>query len=129
VADYERAKREYGLWLPQATASEVSVDEIGLWYQVTERGREAWSQWPGSTGDDRDHWVLDDRADQGILEVRAERKDVAEAVLDRWFAEHGEVQEDAGTREAVKLPEFVMRDGTHVSDGVLVTCRYRSVKR
>lgn len=129
AADYERAKREYGLWLPQATASEVAVDEIGLWYQVTERGRQAWSQWSGSSGDDRDRWMLDDRADQAILEVRAERKDVAEAALDRWFAEHGEVQEVSGTREAVKIPEFVMRDGTRVSDGVLVTCRYRSEKR
>jgi len=73
--------------------------------------------------------MLDNRADQGILEVRAERKDVAEAALDRWFAEHGEVQEVLGTRECVKIPEFVMRDGARVPDGVLVTCRYLPKKR
>jgi hypothetical protein len=129
ASDYEKAKREYGLWLPQATASEVSVDEIGLWYEITERGRQAWSQWAGSSRDDRDLWVLDDRADEGLLEVRAGRKEVAEAALDRWLAEHGEVQEVSGTREAVKLLEFVMRDGTRVSDGVLVTCHYRKEKR
>lgn len=129
AADYERAKREYSQWLPQATASEVAADEVGLWYQITERGRQAWSRWAGGNGDDRDRWMLDDRADQGILEVRAERKDVAEAALDRWLAEHGEVQEVSGTRESVKIPEFVMRDGTRVPDGVLVTCRYRSEKR
>ena len=119
----------YGRWLPQATASEVAVDEIGLWYQITERGRQAWSQSSGSSGDDRDRWMLDDRADQGILEVRAGRNDVAEAALDKWLAEHGEVQEIPGTRESVKIPEFVMRDGTRVPDGVLVTCRYRVEKR
>ncbi len=129
AADYERARREYNLWLPQATAREVAIDEVGLWYQITERGRQAWSRWSGSSGDDRDRWVLDDRADEGILEVRAERKDVAEAALNRWFAEHGELQEVAGTRAAVKIPEFAMRDGTCVSDGVLVTCRYRSKRR
>lgn len=126
VADYERAKREYGLWLPEATASEVSVDEVGLWCQVTEHGRQAWSQWSGCSGDDRNRWVLDDRADQAILEVRAEREDVAEAALERWFAAHGEIQEVSDTRETVKIPEFVMRDGTRVSDGVLVRCRYRT---
>ena len=129
AADYERANREYGLWLPQATASEVAVDEIGLWYQVTERGRQAWSQWSGSSRDDRARWMLDDHADQGILEVRAERRDVAEAALDRWLAEHGEVQEVSGTRKSAKIPEFVMRDGTRVSDGILVTCRYRAETR
>lgn len=129
AADYERAKREYGLWLPQATASEVAVDEVGLWYQVTERGRHAWSQWSGSSGDDRDRWMLDDHADQGVLEVRAGRADVAEAALDRWLAEHGEVQEVAGSRESERILEFILRDGTRVRDGVLVTCRYRAEKR
>jgi len=128
AADYERAKRQYVQMLPQATASEVSVDEVGLWYEITESGRKAWSRWSESNGDDRDHWMLDDRADQGILEIRAERKDVAEAVLDRWLAEHDEVQEVPGTRECVKIPEFIMRDGTRVFGGVLVTCRYRSGK-
>ena len=126
AADYERAKREYGLWLPRAAASEVAVDEIGLWYQITEQGRQAWSQWSGGSGDAGDRWMLDDLADQGILEVRAERKDVAEVVLDRWLAEHDRVQEIAGTRAAVKIHEFVTRDGTRVADGVLVTSRYRS---
>ena len=128
-ADYERAKLEYGLWLPQATASEIPVDEIGLWYEITERGRQAWSQWSRSAREDRDCWMLDDHVEEGILEVRAARKDVAEAVLDRWLAEQGEVQEIPGTRVAVKVPEFVMRDGTRVSDGVLLTCRYRTEKR
>ena len=41
AADYERSRREYCQWLPQASASEVAVDEVGLWYQLTERGREA----------------------------------------------------------------------------------------
>jgi hypothetical protein len=30
AADHERAKREYGLWLPRATASEAIVDEVGF---------------------------------------------------------------------------------------------------
>ena len=125
AADFERAKKEYGLWLPQATASEVAIDEIGLWYQITARGRQAWSQWSGSSGHDHDRWMLDDRADKGVLEVRANRKGVAEGALDKWFAEHDEVQEISGTRESVRISAFVMRDGTRVSDGVLVTCRYR----
>jgi hypothetical protein len=124
ATDYERASREYCQWLPQATASEVSVDEIGLWYQLTERGREAWSQWSGGNEEYHERWMLDDRADQKILEVRADRRDVAEAALDRWLAEHDEMLEVSGTREFAQIPEFVMRDGTRVRDGVLVTCRY-----
>ena len=68
--------------------------------------------------------MLDDRADQKILEVRAERQDVAEAALDGWLAEHDKVAEVTGSRKSVRTPEFVMRDGTRVLDGVLVTCRY-----
>lgn len=128
AADYDRAKREYSQWLPQATASEVAVDEVGLWYEITRRGRQAWSRWRTDGGDDRGRWMLDDRADQGILEVRADRKEVAEGALDRWLAEHGEVQEVPGTRESATVSEFVMRDGTRVPDGVLVRCRYRPKK-
>lgn len=125
AADHERAAREYRLWLPRAAASEVAVDEIGLWYQVTERGRNAWSQWSGGSKEDRSRWTLDDRVDLGLLEVRAECQDVAEAAIDRWLAEHRGVREVPGTRESVKISEFVMRDGTRFLDGVLVTCRYR----
>lgn len=126
AADLENAKREYGLWLPHATYSEVAVDEVGLWYQVTERGRGAWSVWSGRSRGDRECWVLDDHADRGILEVRAGRKEVAEAALSRWLAEHEDVQIVPGSRESVEIPEFVMRDGVRVVDGVLVTCRYRT---
>lgn len=124
TADYEKARREYCLWLKQATASQVAFDEVGLWYQITQRGREAWSQWSGGGKGHGELWMLDERADQGILEVRAGRQEVAEVALDKWFAEHREILEVAGTRTSVRVSEFVMGDGTRVRDGVLVTCRY-----
>jgi hypothetical protein len=121
--DHQRAAREYTAWLPRATASEAAIDETGLWYEITQDGRAAWTWWDGGGTADRERWVLDHRADRGVLEVRADCNEVADRVLNEWLAAH-DTQVVPGSKSTVKIPSFVMRDGTVVVDGILVTCRY-----
>ena len=59
AADLTRARLEYSLLLPVATAAEVSVDEVGLWYEITEAGREAWSAWGEPRLKDGSRWTLE----------------------------------------------------------------------
>src|SRR4051812_6259804 len=55
----------YISWLAIAERTDLALDEIGLWYQITEAGRAAWAVWAGDTT--RTLWQLDD--DPGVLSI------------------------------------------------------------
>ena len=123
--DYENAVHGYSQWLPHATASDVAIDEVGLWFRLTEKGRREWTQWTENHPEGRDYWQLDDLVEQGVLEIRAENQDMAVTVLEKWLAEHREVRVIPQSRVSIEIPSFVMRDGTRIANGVLLTYRYR----
>ena len=130
VEDVEKAEKEYNEWLFSSIGmSETSCDEVGLWFNITKTGRAAWAEWFGVRPEDQAHWSLNDRVCQRILEVRADRSELADRVLDNWLAEHGNIQVISGTRAMKKAVPIVFSDGTEVLDGVLLTCRYRLKKK
>ena len=79
--DIEKARRDYALSLANPTLSDVAVDEVGLWFQISDRGRTVWSKWSAAADETNEYWTLDDRVEEKVLEVRAVRRDVAEAAL------------------------------------------------
>ena len=42
--------REYQEWLPSAEFEEMSFDEVGVWFEILEPGRDAWRKWMWSLG-------------------------------------------------------------------------------
>ena len=124
------ALEAYEAWLPWASASEVTKDEVGLWFELTEQGRAAWALWSGSDLDARDCWVLEDRAKENVLEIRARWREVAESVLNMWLAMHSEVEPLPGgitlEEHSFQSPDSRKGEGKGAaSGGVLLRCRYR----
>jgi hypothetical protein len=50
-----RDLRAYEEWLPRATFSELSIDEIGLWLEITPKGWAEWQEW--SSSEDRNSQI------------------------------------------------------------------------
>src|SRR5688572_12533594 len=50
VFEWEEMIKEYSQWFSVADTNELSYDEIGLWIQITQDGRESWRQWAESIG-------------------------------------------------------------------------------
>ena len=41
-SDFRRARDGYRSWLPKASFDELSIDEIGIWFEITEVGLQSW---------------------------------------------------------------------------------------
>ena len=126
--DRARALEAYEAWLPRASAAEVGVDTVGLWFELTEEGRAAWALWSGSELDPRERWVLEDRSREGVVEIRAGWREVAESVLKRWLALHGDVEVLPGSITVTRLDPAdgaAGRARPRIREGVLLRCRYR----
>jgi hypothetical protein len=42
--EIESARQVYEHWLPNATFEECAIDEVGIWCEITDRGRSAWEE-------------------------------------------------------------------------------------
>lgn len=113
----------YQRWLPGAQFEELSLDEVGLWYELTEMGRERWRlECRRTEGPIEGRWTVDDEVEARTIVVQAKTAAVAEGVLQDWLSSHPKVLPVAKHIEFV--PAFALRDGTVVSDGVKLVCEY-----
>jgi hypothetical protein len=123
--DRESDLAVYETWLPTAESGELSVDEIGLWHQITEAGREAWkthfnSNEPNTTSD----WMIDDLREANRLIIHAQDTRLADRRLEWWLKEHPEIELEKESRTTEPINEFTPRNGTPVQNGVVITYRY-----
>jgi hypothetical protein len=124
--DRVRARRAYREWLPSAMGEDLSLDEVGLWYEVEFQGRREWEQWSREQGDAfHRRWVLDDLADSQTISIQAESLKLAEEVLLAWLSSNPTIELIGESKTVEPLSGFEMRDRTVVSRGVRLVCRYR----
>lgn len=124
--DRANARREYRAWLPGAGGENLSLDEIGLWYEVEHKGRREWESWSKEgEGERRRNWVLDDVAHSRTISIQAESVKAAEEALRGWLSSNPSIELVEESKAIEALHEFEMRDRTVVSNGVRLVCRYR----
>src|SRR5215217_1445613 len=76
----------YRAWLPNAAFEELSVDEVGLWYELTAEGRAEWKQCIDAEEQAQfGRWTLDDLSDTNTIIIQAETLEVAEVILQWWL--------------------------------------------
>lgn len=116
----------YQAWLPDAAFEDLSLDEVGLWYEITTEGRAEWKQWsPDAEGQSRPRWMLDDLSDTQTIRVQAKTIEAAEEGL-RWWLSHNQgidLVSNGKTVEPVSV--FTLHDGTVITNGVELVYQYR----
>lgn len=122
--DVRTARSRYREWLPNAAKDERAVDEIGLWYEITESGRDEWTQW-SQDPEALPRWALDDDSVSRVVTVRAASLSDAEDALSTWAAQNPRIELVYETKEIAPLSQFRLRSGVLLTDGVTVTCGYR----
>jgi len=122
--DVRTARSRYREWLPNAAKDERAVDEIGLWYEITESGRDEWTQW-SQDPEALPRWALDDDSVSRVVTVRAASLSDAENALSTWAAQNPRIELVYETKEIAQLSQFRLRSGVLLTDGITVTCGYR----
>ncbi len=122
VADRERNGRAYGRWLPLASDEDVAIDEVGLWYELTELGRRVWEE-QQPPADRHSAWVLDETG-SNLVSIRAETEAIAEEALRWWLAERAPKRLARLRKNARRINGFTLKDGSRVQGGVELTCTY-----
>lgn len=129
VPTAEERKRNlaaYQAWLPNAAFVELSLDEVGLWYELTAKGHAEWKQW--IDGEEQEHsrrWTLDDLSDKQTLIIQAENLEIAERVLDWWLSHNTVVKLVNSSKSVEPISMFTLRNGTVVTDGIKLVCEYQ----
>ncbi|MGH7341565.1 MAG: hypothetical protein ACREKH_13825, partial [Candidatus Rokuibacteriota bacterium] len=90
--DRARATAEYRRWLDGATTSElttdkVSLDEVGLWFEIEPSGRLEWTSRVGQESAGQ-RWALDQDDRAHTITIHAEDLGSAERVLAEWRQRH-----------------------------------------
>ena len=125
--DRERARRQYQAWLPRAAYDEMSVDEVGLWFEIQPRGHTEWTRW-SEAADQVRNWVLDQDSETATITVHAASAERAEQVLDEWLRHHPGIELVADTHVVQPSPGFRLRDGTFVEGGISLRAMYRETR-
>ena len=124
--EHERDLLNYQAWLPSADLNDLSVDEIGLWYELLAKGHEEWKQWI----DDQDQnelslWSLDDHSDPHTIVIRAQSLELALERLRWWLSRNADVELVGNSQMIQTIPAFTLHDGTVVSNGIKLSYQYR----
>lgn len=125
--DREGARRQYQDWLPRAAYEEMSVDEVGLWFELQPLGRGEWTKWSAAADESR-KWVLDQDPKTSTITVHAASAEQAEHALEEWLGHHPDIELIAGTRDVEPSTGFRLRDGTFVEGGVSLRVTYRETR-
>ena len=128
-SDQERrsVRRQYERWLPEAPFEDMSVDEVGMWFEIQPIGRGEWQKWAG-TEQRGPRWVLDLDAEAAAITVRGEDLETAEKALREWLDQAPTIELVADSRVIEPCRGFRLRDGTFVPDGIKLVYRYRETK-
>lgn len=122
--DIEESIKEYEARpLTLATVEDLAVDEVGLWYEITDAGRARWRS-AGSIPD-TSRWRIEQIMEEGVVRAYAHDRPTAERVLREWASTHSCGDVDL-TRAVVRNNvSFLLADGSSVV-GVEITCPYQS---
>lgn len=124
VSDAARARcwQEYARWLPTADRGDLALDEVGLWYRVTDLGRQRWHSL--ESGSTNELWQVNDDRTAGRLEVDASSEKIGEQALERWLASHPDVAVHEKTVHAIA--QVTLQSGQRIAPAVRISCHYRS---
>lgn len=128
-SDDERrsVRRQYERWLPEAPFEDMSVDEIGLWFEIQPLGRSEWQSW-AAIEMRGPRWALDLDAEAAAITVQAEDLETAEKSLSEWLRQAPTIELVPDSRVIEAGRGFRLRDGTFVPDGIKLVYRYRESK-
>jgi hypothetical protein len=84
-SERDRALAAYEAELRSADLESLYHDEIGLWCEITDRGRERWRGAGCEAELDGVRWTLDEQLSTHTLTIRAETQHAAERVLQWWL--------------------------------------------
>lgn len=128
VTDDDRAHAQaaYQRWLPQAVTSEVSLDDVGMWFELESMGRREWTNWSKEQGGGpQPRWVLDDLSDSCTISIRADSAAAAENALRMWLSLNPGEELIEHSKAVEPLREFELRDKSVITNGVRLVCRYK----
>lgn len=128
ITEEERASDlvAYQAWLPGAPFEELSVDEVGLWYELTPEGREEWKRLFFDEEQERQHrWSILYRNDDQTVVVKAQSIEMAEEQLRRWLLSNPEMALVSSSRNVEPISSFTLHGGSVVNDGVKLTYHCR----
>jgi DNA-binding PadR family transcriptional regulator len=119
-----RDRVAYEKWLPNSRLHELSVDEVGLWYEITETGRAEWRRTSQGKQQTQSRWMIDDLRESKKLVVYADKLETAKKALDLWLLQHRGIELKDETEAVVSGITFSTRNGTRIEDGVRITYEY-----
>ncbi len=116
----------YKRWITAETnLDDLSVDEVGLWHELTDIGREEWSRYYRKEVQGKDRaWMLDDVRDAMTLVIHASSDEAAEEALTYWLSVNPGIQLFESSRSLQHVSGFRLRNGALVPGGTKLTCRY-----
>jgi hypothetical protein len=116
----------YYKWLPNAKVEELCVDEVGLWYELTPKGRSEWQRLVNGDMEYSRQWVIDDEREIHTIIIRASTIETAQAGLRWWLSYNSEFRLVSGSESVEPIPDFSLHDGTVISRGIKIVCQYHA---
>ena len=112
--------KEYRNWLPDAENDDLSVDETGLWLEMTSTGKKKWSSW--AKLEMQPAWTIDDMCQSKEVVVRAVDMETAQKALADWRSlyPHNVIESSLTTH----LDHYVTRSGVVIDGGVELRAKY-----
>lgn len=125
--DVARGLVAYRAWIPTvADLDDLSVDEVGLWYELTDAGREEWTRYYRKELSRQDRaWMVDDIHGEMLVIVHASSTEMAEEALGYWLSVNPDIRLIESSRSAESVSGFRLRSGLFVTGGTRVTCHYQ----
>lgn len=131
--DRTRDRVGYQDWLGSADWQDpdaFAVDEVGLWYEVTPEGGAEWRRWAREHGEElTSTWMLEDVAITQTITIHAATEEQATERLRWWLAQNAHLELAGESRRMEPIPAFQLRNGTVVTNGWKLTCRYRQASK
>lgn len=119
--DREAAFRRYASWLPTADLDDLALDEIGLWYELTDKGRGEWRRRAPICPEELERaWTIDEVPSHGVVVVRAKTEALANEALQQWLTLNPHLRLDPSSTLISREPTFRLSNGTLVRDGVRI---------
>ena len=120
----ESALEAYKRWLVYPMSlDDVSVDPVGLWYEVTSKGRAAWRLHFGED-ESREKWNVTTSFERRSVTILAETEAMARRLQGEFFDSEPNFVQLAGTERIKSGLTYTLRDETVVRNGVELSFRY-----
>jgi hypothetical protein len=127
--DRERAVRSYEALLASAEV-DFSCDEVGLWFALTDAGRNECRRWFAEDGETREpagRWSLDEDAEGETIVVHAETLELADEVVRRWLALNPGAALLPSPEIGERVEGFWLKSGEFSRGGFRVVRRFRRI--